>query len=112
MYSNHFSKIFAFLLLASSVPLNGCAVDSEAAVAKCEKLMTRLCIRSQECTFNGSIAECEQQVATVLNCGVALDVSDQYDTCVSEVDTFDCSVLFPQGSGMTLPASCNGVILK
>jgi len=75
---------------------------------QCDTVVHDLCAKYQECTST-SESLCEQTVGSALPCGRAVDVSPSYDECLSDLDKFQCVLLFPDG-GIVLPANCKGVV--
>src|SRR5438046_1874460 len=81
------------------------------APAKCDALVTTICVRVGACANDGRTqAECEASAKTGLPCAQADAVSDGYNSCMSEVETSPCSVLFANGA-TNLPATCHASIL-
>jgi hypothetical protein len=85
----------------------------EKAVQKCEAFRDVFCRRAIDCQAVADTFEiCQQQFAArVVDCGQAKGVSDSYDRCIGEMQSFACAVIFPP-SGTTLPQSCQGTIEK
>ena len=74
--------------------------DAEA-VSKCEDLGLAMC---SGCEGDNKTA-CESMVTDVFQCSKAVDVSDDYAACMSELESqTECT------SG-TLPDTCHGAIL-
>ena len=81
------------------------------APAKCNALVTTICVRVVACANDGRTqAECEASAKTGLPCAQADAISDGYDSCMSEVETSPCSVLWANGT-TNLPATCRASIL-
>jgi hypothetical protein len=101
----------ASLLLLALV--TGCGGGSgNSAPQKCDSLVSLLCTRVVECFNDGTTqAQCVDAVKTNLPCADADAVSSTYDSCVSEVQSGSCTVLFPNGNSISLPTTCMGVIL-
>lgn len=84
----------------------GCEPEEDPeAPAKCSVLVDAICARSRECSQE-ALSSCRQRFATQLNCAAAIQIGDQYTTCIGQVQTFQCSILTSSG----LPASCTGVV--
>lgn len=86
---------------------------SNAAAAQCNTLVAKLCTKLGPCS-NVSEATCVTQVndqfAAQFNgdrCPNADEVSANYDTCMNDLDTWQCVPTAPSPP----PSSCNAVIL-
>ena len=97
--------------------LFGCGAD-KSPVDKCDDLINVVCDRAVQCLgpSGGTQAQCVQQVQASLPCGSAKSVSASYDRCIDQLDSDDCSVLFPTDpqtgqQTLKLPADCMSVIL-
>jgi hypothetical protein len=98
-------------MLVSVVCAMACDTGPEAgdATSECESLISTFCSRVGDCSLNTSYDECDSQVRTELNCGRAADTSDDYERCLDEIESSECSGLL--GAAVRLPASCEGAIL-
>jgi len=99
--------VVAFVLVGGVLSCDG----PNDAPAKCDALVTTVCVRVIACANNGTTqAECEAGAKTTLPYAQADSVSDGYNACVSEVETSPCSVLWANGT-TNLPATCHAAIL-
>ena len=109
------------LLLAALVALAGCDAEDKCQVQssdgkvydcdpeaeqKCELLLTTYCDRVAECSWFVSEGGCMTMVRMQLNCAPAVAVSDTYQGCLQDINSYDCGVL-----ESSLPSSCTGAIL-
>jgi len=85
------------------------AGDGGAAAAKCQALQAVYCDRVLACGAPLTRQQCADAFASGIDCGQAVGIGPSYDRCLSELRGFDCVVL---DGGRTLPASCNGVVLR
>lgn len=81
------------------------------APEKCSALVTHACLRLRECLPGvATQAECEAGLKTDLPCALAVGTGPGYASCIAEIDSSPCTILY--GGGMLhSPASCTGVIL-
>ncbi len=106
--------LFALLVVCAGT---GCGDgdDGPTPAMKCDAFVDRFCGRLIECkapTDPATIAECVAALHTVLPCAQADRVSDGYESCMEEVRTSPCTVLYNSATGEgDLPATCNGSIL-
>lgn len=94
----------SLLLLLLTILGSGCP-DVELAIERCETLQDRYCSRVDDCNLLLSRDRCLSEVRQNIDCGDAVDTTDDYDRCIDDIDTAACSSLDE------LPASCRGVIL-
>lgn len=97
------NKLIVLIIVVLGVFVFSCT-DPEAE-KKCEDLIEKFCSKIDSCSLFTSKADCISAVKTSINCGKAVDVSDDYDRCMKEIDELTCSV-----ATTSLPASCHGVI--
>ena len=107
-------------LLALSCLLStalACSSDSDdepsTPVQKCEALLDSYCDRVVACTADTSDEvthrECRDATNGYVDCSKSKEITDSYDTCMTDLDNMDC----PETStGFALPSNCNGVILQ
>lgn len=94
------------VMVVLSALLGACEPEEDPeAPAKCRVLVDAICARSRECSME-PLSTCQQRFATELNCAAAIQIGEQYTTCMGQVQTFQCRVLTTSG----LPASCAGVV--
>jgi hypothetical protein len=115
-----------WLLIAAGVGLLGCSSDSDSnggPVDKCKEFAYTWCGHALACIVEvGGLPASEQSkqtddcvrvlIATV-NCEKAVSVSNQYDTCLTDVAAMPCSswdVETSQLGTVTPPPSCQGVV--
>jgi hypothetical protein len=104
-------RLFALALLLTL----GCS--SEDAEDKCSALVSDFCNSVADCAIEaGQIAsadkssflgECVNTGESTIGCSKAVDVSSNYDSCMSAIHALECSDL--QGS-VVLPSQCQAVI--
>lgn len=93
--------------LAVSSLLSACG----SAESDCENLAEKLCDRLDECVdLQESPESCTDTLVDTLQCSRAVEVSDDYDDCISDVESVSCDELVPGGQ-LDLPNACMGVIL-
>ena len=100
--------VFGLLLLSALSALPSCGKSPEE---QCTDLIADVCARVPDCAASSGLTEaiCKQQVAALIPCGRAVDVTSSYDECITEINTFSCTTLFPNNT-LVLPANCMGVI--
>ena len=104
------------VVLAALLAGAGCGSkeeEAEHARTSCELLKSTICNRAVECTRDTDPAahtKCEQTIATNVDCGQAVGLSDSFPRCLEELRTFTCAALVPGGTEFKLPASCLKVI--
>jgi hypothetical protein len=74
------------------------------AIAKCNALIDKWCTWAESCG-QGTKAACVAEAGTALGCSAAKSVTAGYDQCMTDMNGWPCS-------STTIPATCNGVILK
>lgn len=98
------------IVTLSILTLTACKSDDDGPtpVEQCEAFIDTICDREVEC-YSGTVrADCIAQIETTIDCGDAVDVSDDYPRCIDALNDLTC----PQWTATTaLPASCNAVIL-
>lgn len=97
-------SVIVGLLLATAT--FACGDDSEEAQKDCENFVNAWCTKVDSCTENDDFDSCLSLIRQDINCGAAVETSDQYDRCISDIDTVTCDTL-----DGTLPASCSGAIV-
>lgn len=99
------TRIFLTALVAF-IFLTACGdEDYQQAVDRCENLMTTLCEKSASTCTQSSYEDCATIFRQNLNCGAAIDTSNQYDRCISDINASSCPAFD------ALPASCANVII-
>ena len=105
----------ALLVLVGCDAEDACQVQSSdgkvydcdpEAQQKCELLVTAYCDRVAECSWFVSEGTCMVTVSTQLDCAPAVAVSDTYQGCLQDINSFDCDAL-----ESSLPSSCEGAVL-
>jgi hypothetical protein len=96
------------ILFALLFALAGCGDDDfeNPAVGDCYALVDELCEYENDCSGE-SIGRCRRDTREVLDCEVALQVTDDYGTCMRDIRNAQCGVF----GGTSLPRSCTGVII-
>lgn len=88
------------------------------ATDKCNGLVNQYCRRLSVCgpVQNVSVpgeAECRRVVSSsVLDCPGAVAVSSAHPRCLADLMTIPCSLFLDVDGDVTLPAACNGVVLR
>lgn len=107
-----FGLALALVACSSSSGGGGGRKGSNGAAAQCDALVAKLCAKLGPCT-NVSEATCATQVndafAAQFNgdrCPDADEVGASYDTCMADLDTWQCIPATPSP-----PPSCTAVIL-
>lgn len=98
----------SIFLVGLLIGVAGCGDDEfeNPAVGDCYALVDALCEYQNDC--NGeSVGRCRRDTREVLDCEVALRVTDNYSTCMRDVRTAQCGVF----GTTSLPRSCTGVII-
>lgn len=94
------------LLLILSILSLSCGDDSEQAQADCDTFVDRYCTKVNSCTAEDDFDSCLSIVRQDINCAAAVETTDSYSRCLSEIDAMTCETI-----DGTLPASCNGAIV-
>lgn len=77
----------------------------QQAIDRCENLMTTLCEKSAATCAQSSYQDCETIFRQQMNCGAAIDTSNQYDRCIADIKNSSCPAFD------MLPSSCANVII-
>lgn len=99
-------------LVLGLVLLGACGGDEDKTpTEKCEALVNALCTRQSECASQVTKDRCTSAVQVGLPCGKAVGVAKSYDSCMTKLPTWQCSLLVNEQGAIALPADCNESIL-
>jgi hypothetical protein len=89
--------------------------DRDPAADECDALFELVCDRVVECQFMGYTHDsCMAEFRAAMGdmqCEDADQVSATYASCMNELMTQACTMLFPTATSIELPFDCNGAIL-
>ena len=106
------STLMAVCLVASS---SACSSEEASTADKCKTLVSDICTRGVACV-GGTQQDCVVMVGGDFQCDSVQQVSSTYDQCIDEVNTAECSALFPVDSSgqamLVVPPACVSVVSR
>ena len=107
-------RMAVFLSVGLLVACGSDGGDDHTPSEKCQVVQNTLCDRAAEC-IHAMHPECVTEVNfTSQNCDGITAVAESYDTCLEQIVTGTCEVLFPGRPGVppiSPPALCQGTFM-
>jgi hypothetical protein len=108
------------MLMAVAISVAGCGGSDDeghiqTAAERCQNFVDAYCTKEAECVYPTDRArtydDCEFVFWVNFDCSAVRGVGPTYGLCLREISQISCASLDPE-SGLPLPSSCQGVVLK